>query len=125
MIYMGLVKYPCIEDYWNGSDLYINELVRGSMSRNRNELLLSNIHFSNNIEDIKNKLFKVQPAIDNIVENYKKYRTPGRDISIDEFIITFQGRLSFKQYISNKSYRFGIKLFKICDNYGYSYNFII
>ncbi|KAL4091617.1 hypothetical protein QTP88_026276 [Uroleucon formosanum] len=39
---------------------------------------------------------------------------PYDSFCIDESLIKFMGRLSFKQYIRNKKSRFGIKLFKLC-----------
>ena len=34
---------------------------------------------------------------------------------IDESLVLFKERLIFKQYISSKRHRFGIKLFVLCD----------
>ena len=34
----------------------------------------------------------------------------------------FRGRLSFRQYIKNKRHKFGIKLYKICVEKGYTYD---
>jgi len=44
---------------------------------------------------------------------------------IDETMIPFRGRLIYKQYIPNKTSKYGVKLFKICDNIGYTYDYII
>lgn len=35
--------------------------------------------------------------------------TPNKSMYIDESIIPFTGRLSFKQYIQNKTHKYGIK----------------
>lgn len=60
-----------------------------------------------------------------LVNNFKKYKVPGENVVIDETMIPFRGRLSFRQYIPSKSARYGVKLFKICDNIGYTYDLII
>lgn len=44
---------------------------------------------------------------------------------IDESVIPFVGRLSFRQYIKNKRHRYGIKIFKLCINDGYTVGFKI
>lgn len=44
---------------------------------------------------------------------------------IDESVIPFVGRLSFHQYIKNKRHRYGIKIFKLCINDGYTIGFKI
>lgn len=41
---------------------------------------------------------------------------------IDESMVPFRGRLSFKQYIPNKTHRYGVKLYKLCTISGYTYN---
>jgi hypothetical protein len=43
-------------------------------------------------------------------------------LSIDEVIVKFKGRVLFKQYIPKKRKRFGIKMFKLCDSTGYTYD---
>lgn len=40
---------------------------------------------------------------------------PFENLAIDESLLPWKGRLSFKQYIKSKRHRFGIKLFIICD----------
>jgi len=48
------------------------------------------------------------------------------NICIDESLLLFKGRLSFRQYIPSKASRFGIKFFVLCDcATGYVLNFII
>lgn len=45
-------------------------------------------------------------------------RTPKESMRIDETIVPFKGRLSFRQYIQNKRHRYDIKIFKLCiDNF--------
>jgi len=41
---------------------------------------------------------------------------------MDEVIVKFQGRVIFRQYIPKKSKRFGIKIYKLCDESGYTYD---
>lgn len=38
---------------------------------------------------------------------------------VDESMIPFRGRLSFRQYNKSKRHKYGIKLFKVCTNPGY------
>lgn len=83
------------------------------MSRNRFQLLLNNVHFTNKA-DGTGKLVKIQCLVDKIVEKSNQYFQPEEKIVIDESIIPFTGRLSFKQFIKNKHHRYGVKVFKIC-----------
>nr|CAH7741472.1 unnamed protein product [Callosobruchus chinensis] len=42
-------------------------------------------------------------------------------LCIDETIVPFRGRLSFLQYILGKRHKYGVKLFKLCIEGGYTY----
>ena len=44
---------------------------------------------------------------------------PGKNISIDECLIKFNGRLSFKQYMPKKPNKFGIKVWMLADSETY------
>ena len=48
VMYMGLVKYPSINDYWSGDPIFANEFCHSVMSRNRFQLLLRFLHFEDN-----------------------------------------------------------------------------
>ena len=41
---------------------------------------------------------------------------------LTKLIVSFKGRVIFKQYIPKKCKRFGIKIFKLCDSTGYTYD---
>ena len=40
---------------------------------------------------------------------------------VDEFIVSFKGRVIFKQYIPKKRERFDMKIFKLYDSTAYTY----
>ncbi|XP_043505738.1 piggyBac transposable element-derived protein 4-like [Polistes fuscatus] len=82
MIWMGLVKTPLVT-CWSKDPIYNFAFPRSQMSRNRFELLLANLHFANN-ETIEegNRLGKVLPLLNLLVDNYQKVFSPGEDIDI-------------------------------------------
>jgi len=41
---------------------------------------------------------------------------------VDEVIVQFKGRVVFRQYIPKKRKRFGIKIYKLCEESGYTYD---
>lgn len=52
--------------------------------------------------------------------------TPGEFLSLDEAMVPWKGRLSFRQYLPNKPDRFGVKLYVISESVsGYISNFEI
>ncbi|GFX69365.1 piggyBac transposable element-derived protein 4 [Trichonephila clavipes] len=60
------------------------------------------------------------------IHKFKSVYVPKPDISVDESLIAYKGRLSWKQYIPQKRARFGIKLFQLCESEsGYIWNSLI
>jgi hypothetical protein len=69
---------------------------------------------SNKFEGPK-KLFKIFPVISHLNKTFQELYLPNQDISIDESLTLWKGRLSFKQYLTLKASKFGIKTYKLCD----------
>ncbi|XP_017475443.1 PREDICTED: piggyBac transposable element-derived protein 2-like [Rhagoletis zephyria] len=90
------------------------------MSRNRFQLLLSFMHFSYNNSILPgDRLGKIQPLMDMLQMRYQRLNVQGENIVIDETLIPWRGRLSFRKYIANKANPYGIKHFKLCSTEGY------
>jgi len=58
-----------------------------------------------------------------LFEKFQEIYTPSKNVCIDESLLLWKGRLHFKQYIPLKRSRFGIKLFMLCEDGGYTYRF--
>lgn len=72
---------------------------------------------NNNSHQVKgDRLHKLNPLIFTIIGKFQDTYYPQKQLCIDESIIRFKGRLSFKQYIPSKRHRFGVKLFVLCDS---------
>ena len=50
---------------------------------------------------------------------------PGKDLCVDESLLLYKGRLTFKQYIKKKRARFGIKFYEVCTSDRILLDFII
>ncbi len=75
----------------------------------------------NDTADKDNKLYKLGTLIDDLNEIFAKKFIPGENLCIDETMISWHGRLSFRQYIPSKRHKYGIKLFKLCLPHGYTH----
>jgi len=53
-------------------------------------------------------------------DNYAKFYNPSENLAVDEVIVKYRGRVIFRQYISKKRKCFGIKIYKLCDEAGYT-----
>lgn len=126
ILYMGLVKLPKISDYWSRDEIMGQQFPQTIMSRNRFELLLQMLHFSQRDEDNRmDRLHRVRNLLNIMNNNFKKNYTPGEDLCVDESVVPFRGRLIFRQYNKQKRHKYGIKLFKLCTLPGYTYKISI
>ena len=127
----GIIRKPAFHLYWSKDPLYFTPLFGAIMTRNRFQLLLKFLHFNDNTQmpaadaPFPDKLFKIRPLLDHLCEKFGEVYTPSCNISIDESLLLWKGRLAFKQYIPLKRARFGIKCFMLCEDSGYTYRFKI
>jgi len=75
------------------------------------QLLLCFLHLNNSTKHIPKKelgydpLYELQPFVDPLIANFKATFTIGRELSVDEGMISFKGRLWFLQYMPKKAYK--------------------
>lgn len=91
------------------------------MPRNHFETLLKYLHLNDNSAMPErghanyNKLYKVQPIIDKLLETFSTVFYPDQEWSIDE-AIKYKDRLGFVQYIPAKPVKRGVKVFCLSDS---------
>ena len=125
--FMGLVKLPSLRDYWRTDAMGI-DYVRETMSQRRYEVIRANLHFSNNLDPThaNDKAAKIRPLIEHCNKVYQRSSKHVSHQSIDEHMMKFKGHHSMKQYIKNKSIKWGFKFWLHCDAVtGYLYEFDI
>ena len=104
---MGLVQLPEIKEYWSRHETLNIPFFRRVLSRDRFLQIFWNLH----VGEINGatKRSKMQGLIDLVLPLFQQHFTPSRAISIDEAMIAFRGRMSFRQYIRGKLTPWGIK----------------
>ena len=92
----------------------------------RFQQILRFLHLNNSVDQIcagqlgYDPLFKVRKLLDIVTCQFKQEYNSNESISVDEAMIPFKGRLSFKQYMRDKPVKHGIKVFVLADGkYGY------
>lgn len=129
LILMGIVELPRLEMYWQTKHpLIATTGISSVMSLVRFEQLYRFLHLANSDEQVPSgdpghdKLFKVRKLLDLVLPKFESEYTLHAPVTIDEAMIPFKGRLSFKQYIKNKPVKWGIKAFVLSDaTNGYVY----
>lgn len=126
LIFSGYHTLPSERDYWSESEDLGIPLVRNAMSRNAYLEIKSLIHFQDNTKADQNKhdkSFKISPLIQMVNSNFSKWGVFQSNLSIDEMIVRYYGHHPLKQFIRAKPIRFGYKLWAMCGNDGYCFNF--
>lgn len=82
------------------------------------------LHFSS-ITDGNDRLRTIRPIMEAVQKNFPPFFLLLKTC-IDESLMPWRGRLSFRQYIPSKRHRFGVKMFVLCDVCtGYILRFIV
>ena len=121
---MGYNHRPRLYQYWETHKDLEMDLMKSSMSRNRFQSILSNLHVNDNSKmDSQNrdKLYKIRPLLDHLNEKFIQSRQLSENLSIDESMILFKGRSTLKQYNPMKPIKRGYKLWCLADDSGYIY----
>lgn len=125
LLLSGYGKYPNKRMYWSNEN-DVPKILSESMRLNRFELILRHFHINDNSKiDHENKLYKLQPLIDKLDQNFKYYGGLDEYLSIDESMIPYYGKHFAKQFIKGKPIRFGFKNWALCTNNGYMISFDI
>lgn len=115
MFHMGTIRVNRINDYWKTSYLFDMPLFRNQMTRDRFLLILRCLHFSDNNAVTDDRLFKIRLITEWFNNEMLRVYYPGKDLSLDEGMILWRGRLLFRQYIKGKRHKYGIKLYSLCE----------
>jgi hypothetical protein len=100
---MGIVRMNSLRDYWSRKWILKTDVARSVMSRNRFEILLKMLHFSDNEQCREgDRLYKVQLLLDMLIKNYQAIYSPGKKFCIDETLVPYQGRLFSDNIIPKK-----------------------
>jgi hypothetical protein len=119
------VRYK-LTDYWATLDQLYTPFYNTMMKRRRYLHVLSCVHFTENRNEPNrrdknyDRLWKIQNLFEILNNTFSKFYNPSENLAIDK-VVSFKGRVVFKQCIPKKRKRFGFKIFKLCDSTGYTY----
>lgn len=96
---MGLCPFPQLQYYWSKDKIYTN-YIRNIMPRNRFQLLLQMLHFSDINILSGDKLQKLITLLDKLKKKtFQDPIIPAKNVCIDETLVPFRGRLKFLQRV--------------------------
>lgn len=127
---MGINSLPQLALYWSSDDYFGNQGIKKVMAKNRYEEISCYLYFSDSsVEPARgtpgfDRLYKIRPIFNSILGNCQTKFKPTKNLSVDEGMIGFKGRLSFRQYMPAKPTKYGIKVWMAADSsHGYVLNF--
>ena len=121
-IIMGMVRQPSLNSYWSSDDFFGNVGIKKVMPRNRFQEINNFLHFNDSSREVArgnpghDRLFKVRPVLNYVRSKFETNFKPTKNIAVDEGMIAFRGRLSFRQYMPAKPTKYGIKVWMASDS---------
>jgi len=116
-----------LRDYWSRLKQMHTPFYGETMTRDRFLHILRFLHFADNSQrpdpgEGYGRLWKIRTVFNTLNQAYPKFYNPSEHLAVDGIIVKFQGRVIFRQYISKKRKHFGIKIYKLCDESGCTYD---
>ena len=121
IVLMGVLRLPRIEQYWQASHELLRQPISNVMSLTRFQQIWRFLHLSHTTQQKPaghpehDKLFKVCPLVRLLQDSFESLYNLHRQVTIDEAMIPFKGRLSIVQYMKAKPTKWGIKVFVLSD----------
>ena len=121
LILMGVCRLPRLKFYWTTKYTHICPGISNIMSQIRFEQIFRYLHLCVGEQQVvagqpgHDFLYKVRKLLDLLSPWFLSEYNPHEELSIDETIIPFKGRLSIKQYMKDKPTKWGIKVFVLAD----------
>ena len=100
---MGMVKLPNLALYWSTDEFFAKQGIKKTIIKNRFEEISCYLYFSNSSKEPTcgdanyNRLYKVRSIPDYVRLKCQGNFKPTKNISVDEGMVGFRGRLSFRQ----------------------------
>ena len=113
----SIVRKPKLELCWSMRGIFQTPIFPQTMSRNRFQLIQRYLRFNENNAAGTNedRLYRVRTILDivnSFITNYK----PDREISLDEGMLGWRGRLRFRVYNPSKISKYGILVWMVFES---------
>ena len=120
-ILMGIDHLPSIKSYWTSNTHLCHPGISEYMSRDQFCQIWRYLHLVDNQQMPRrndpeyDRLFKVRSFLNCLIPKFKANYNPSKNRTVDEAMLPYRGRLSFKQYMKDKPTKWGIKVWELCE----------
>jgi len=116
-------NYP-ITEIWTSNWIYMSILATATMSRNRFVDIRKFLRYDNKEErdqaeaegTPKTRISLITEIFNPFVKYLQEFYIPGNFLTVDEMLLRFRGRTSFRIYMKSKPGKYGIKIWVIVDH---------
>lgn len=117
VFWTGIHSNNDLRKNWNiNNDLHSTKF-NNYMSSDRFSIIMRYLHLCNNDNFYKSDPFnKIRVFVEEVRKNWTLFYTQGDKLNLDETMIKFKGKCSFKQHIPDKPVPWGIKAYLLCDS---------
>lgn len=129
-VYMSILRLPQTAMYWSKDQMFGNLAIRRVMKRDRFDKIQQYLHLADRRQNPQkgqpghDKLHLVRPVLQDVLDKCLLHYNPHQNQSVDEAMVKFRGRLSFRQYMPAKPTKYGIKLWMRANpENGYTHEF--
>ena len=126
---MGHKLKDTLRAYWSRLRQLHNAFYGKTMARDRFLHILHFLHFADNSQrtdgEEYDRQWKLRTVFDILNKAYAKFYNPLKHLAVDKVIVKFKGRVIFMQYVPKKRKCFGIKIYELCDESGYTYESVL
>lgn len=119
---MGIDKKPSTKMYWSTDSFVNTPLFSNTMNRDRFTQIMRYLHFSDSeLEPLPgtpnyDPLYKVKHIVSHLNSHFQQEYTPKRNVTVDETMIPFKGRVQLRQYMPQKPHKWGVKAWVLAES---------
>ena len=128
-ILMGIIRLPRERMYWSKNPYISIHAIYSVMAYTKFALIQKYLHSFNSFtrpKDNTNRLLLVNDVIEYVRKRCHDVYLPEMNLSLDEGLLGWKGRLSFKVYAPKKPTKYGIKIYMLCEaKTGYVLDYIV
>ena len=108
-----------IVDLYSDDENRSKPIYKATMARDRFKALLKYLRFDDQATRIErkksDKLAPIRDVFEEINNSFRQMYTPGTWVTVDEHLMRYRGKCSFKQYMPRKPDRYGLKVWVLAD----------
>ena len=105
---MGINELPNLALYWSSDDFFGNQGIKKVMPKNRFQEISCYLHFNDSSTEPArgtpgfDHLYKIRPIFNSVLAKCQSNFQPTKNLSVDEGMIGYRRRVSFRQYMPAK-----------------------